>query len=152
MSIKQYSIELLGVLATVFGAFFMNAIILNIDGGRTYEGYQMVYFELMVFCAWYTVVCLLISIAHPKPSKFRLLIIGVLVATVLILSSQGWIDPSIYFLSRINSWFIGYAQYIVVIPVFFLWLACSLKNMHMRKANTLNQAFQQIQSLTRLLR
>jgi hypothetical protein len=120
MSIKQYSIELLGVLATVFGSFFMNTVILNIAGGRTYEGYQMVYLDLMVFYAWYTVVGLLISIAHPKPSKFRLLIIGVLVATVLILSSQGWIDPSIGVLSKINSWLIGYAQYIVVIPVFFV--------------------------------
>jgi len=120
MSIKQHSIELLGILAAVFGAFFMNTVILNIAGGFTYERYQIVYFDLVVFCAWYTVVGLLISIAHPKPSKFRLLLIGVLVATVLILSSQGWIDPSIDLVSRINSWLIVYAHYIVVIPVFFV--------------------------------
>ncbi len=120
MSIKQHSIELLGILATVFGSFFMNTIVLNAVDGRTYEGYQMVYLNLLVFCAWYIVVGLLISIAHPKPSKYGLLIIGVLVATVLILSSQGWIDPSIDLISKINSWLIGYANYIIVIPVFFV--------------------------------
>lgn len=97
----------------------MNTVILNIAGGRAYEEYEVVYLDLMVFCAWYTVVGLLISIAHPKPSKYRLLIIGVLVATVLLLSSHGWIDPSIDFLSRVSTWLIAYAQYLVVIPVFF---------------------------------
>jgi hypothetical protein len=120
MSIKQLSIELLGIIATVFGSFFMNTIILNMADGRTYEGYQMYYLNLLVFCAWYIAVGLLISIAHPKPSKYVLLIIGILVATVLILSSQGWIDPSIDFISKINSWLIGYANYILVIPVFFV--------------------------------
>jgi cell shape-determining protein MreC len=80
----------------------------------------MVYLSLMAFCAWYTVVGLLVSIAHPKPSNFRLFIISVLVATVLILSSQGWNDSSIDVLNRTNSWLMGYAQYIVVVPVFFV--------------------------------
>jgi uncharacterized membrane protein len=80
----------------------------------------MVYLDLMVFCAWYTVVGFLVSLSPPKPSNFRLIKISVLVATVLILSSQGWNDPSIDVLNRTNSWLIGYAQYIVVIPVFFV--------------------------------
>lgn len=114
----------------------MNTVILNIAGGRTYEVQQMVYLDLMVFCGWYSVVGLLISIAHPKPSKFRLLIIGVLVATVLILSSQGWIDPSIDLISRINSWLIGYANYILVIPVFFLVGMFSEKYAHAQSKYT----------------
>jgi hypothetical protein len=120
MSIKQHSIELLGIIATVFGSFFMNTIILNMADGRTYQGYQMVSLNLLVFCAWYIAVGLLISIAHPKPSKYGLLIIGILVAIVLILSSQGWIDPNVDFISKINSWLIGYANYIIVIPVFYV--------------------------------
>jgi hypothetical protein len=120
MRIKQHFIELLGILATVFGAFFMNSVILNITSGRSNEGYHIVYIDLMVFCAWYTVVGFVISVAHPNPSKYGLLMLGVIIATVLVLSSQGWIDPNIDFVSKINSWLIGYTNYIFVIPVFFV--------------------------------
>jgi hypothetical protein len=89
MRIKQHSIELLGILATVFGAFFMNSVILNITSGRSNEGYHIVYIDLMVFCAWYTVVGFVISVAHHNPSKYGLLMLGVIIATVLVLSSQG---------------------------------------------------------------
>jgi uncharacterized membrane protein (Fun14 family) len=136
MSIKQHSIELLGILATVFGSFFMNTIILIMADRSSHKGFQMVYLNLLVFCAWYLVVGILISIAHPKPSKYVLLIIGVLVAAVLILTSQGWIDPNIDLISKINSWLIGYANYIIVIPVFFVIGMCAEKCVHAQSRYT----------------
>lgn len=120
MSVKRHSIELLGILATVFGSFFLNTVILNIGDGYTYEGNRLFCTNLFVFCAWYIVVGFLVSISHPKPSRYNLLFFGVLIATVLILSSHGWTDPDIGFFSKLNSWLIDFAQYIVVIPVFFI--------------------------------
>jgi hypothetical protein len=116
MSTKQHSIELLGILATVFGAFFMNSVILRLTGALTYERYQIVYIGLLLICPWYAVVGFVICFAHPNPNKYRLLKLGIIIATVLIVSSQEWVDPNI----DINSLLIGFPKSIVVIPIFFV--------------------------------
>jgi hypothetical protein len=116
----MYTLELLGIFATVFGVFFINTVILNMTAGRTYEGYQMVYLNLLIFGAWYIVAGLLISISHPNPSKYRFLVLGFIVAILLVLSSQGWTDSKIDFTSRLKLWLVGYANYIIAMPGFFM--------------------------------
>ena len=115
---QQLAIEILTVLSTVFGAWVVTSYLIIRTVGIEYTGSTFLYLKLSVLGAWYVIPAILISIAIPSESKFRLLALSTIITTLLLVTAGMEVNSELNLTTRILAWLEMTADKIIVIPIF----------------------------------
>ncbi len=117
---KEIAQVLLGILCTVFGAWTINSLSFVYLGGNPFYEHNFTFVNTIMFGAWYLAASFLLVTAYPNIPKYRMLFVGVITSTILVLTTKYWFDPNFGLLSNIFLWLDAYIYYLVATPIFWL--------------------------------
>jgi hypothetical protein len=120
MTIRNIAISILGAALGVLGAFIINGLLVYYFDGVTFKGHALFWLEITIFSCWYGLISFLVAKGLNNQKMKILLIIGVVITTVLLATSQAGYELGLSKIEHALVWLEVYAHYLIAIPVFYV--------------------------------